>query len=75
VAGSGWQGRGIGGARVSERHANFIVNAGCATAADIEALITAIRADVERQTGIRLETEVKIVGEPAGEKGQTGRPG
>jgi UDP-N-acetylmuramate dehydrogenase len=65
IAGCGWPGRGIGGARVSERHANFIINAGRAMAADIESLIGAIRADVERQTGIRLETEVKIVGEPA----------
>lgn len=62
VAGSGWQGRGIGGARVSERHANFIVNTGCATAADIEALIAAIRSDVQRATGVELQMEVKIVG-------------
>jgi UDP-N-acetylmuramate dehydrogenase len=64
VAGCGWQGRGIGGALVSERHANFIVNTGRATAADIESLIVAIRSDVDRQTGVKLETEVKIVGEP-----------
>lgn len=64
VAGCGWQGRGIGGALVSERHANFIVNTGRATAADIESLIEAIRSDVDRQTGVKLETEVKIVGEP-----------
>lgn len=65
IAGCGWQGRGIGGARVSERHANFIVNAGRAMAADIETLIETIRMDVERQTGVRLETEVRIVGVPA----------
>lgn len=65
IAGCGWQGRSIGGAKVSERHANFIVNTGRAMAADIETLIETIRADVERQTGVRLETEVKIVGEPA----------
>ena len=34
-------------------------------AADIEALIEAIRSDVERQTGVRLEAEVRIVGAPA----------
>ncbi len=65
IAGCGWQGRSIGGARVSERHANFIINAGGAMAADIEALIEAIRSDVERQTGVRLEAEVRIVGAPA----------
>lgn len=65
IAGCGWQGRVVGGAKVSEQHANFIINTGLARAADIEELITAIQADVERQTGVRLETEVKIVGEPA----------
>jgi len=65
IAGCGWQGRGIGGALVSERHANFIINTGQAMAADIESLIETIRADVERQAGVHLETEVKIVGEPA----------
>lgn len=65
IAGCGWQGHAIGGAKVSERHANFIVNTGGARAADIEALIEAVRADVERQTGVTLQTEVKIVGVPA----------
>jgi UDP-N-acetylmuramate dehydrogenase len=65
IAGCGWQGRAIGGAKVSERHANFIINTGRAMAVDIETLIETIRADVERQTGVRLETEVRIVGMPA----------
>lgn len=65
IAGCGWQGRGVGGARVSERHANFIINTGRATAADIEGLIEAIRSDVLKQTGVLLETEVRIVGLPA----------
>jgi UDP-N-acetylmuramate dehydrogenase len=65
IAGCGWQGRAVGGAKVSERHANFIINTGQAMAADIETLIETIRADVARKTGVRLETEVKIVGEPA----------
>ena len=64
VAGCGWRGRGIGGARVAERHANFIVGSANASAADIEALIEAIRTDVRRETGIALEPEVKIVGVP-----------
>lgn len=59
----GLKGRQIGGARVSEKHANFIVNAGNATAADIENLITEVQAVVEQKTGIRLQAEVKIVGE------------
>ena len=64
IAACGWQGRTIGGARVSDRHANFIVNTGQAQAADIETLIETVRAEVARQTGIQLETEVKIVGVP-----------
>jgi len=59
---AGWRGRGIGGAQVAERHANFIINRGAATAADIEALIAAIRNDVRLITGVELETEVRIVG-------------
>jgi len=60
----GLKGRQIGGARVSEKHANFIVNTGSATAADIESLIIEVRAVVEQKTGIRLQPEVRIVGEP-----------
>jgi len=66
---SGWRGRGIGGAQVADRHANFIINAGGAMAADIEALIEAIRADVLQQSGVTLEAEVRIVGVPAANKG------
>ncbi|MGH8737705.1 MAG: UDP-N-acetylmuramate dehydrogenase [Burkholderiales bacterium] len=55
-----------GGARVSEKHANFIVNPkGAAKAADIEWLITTVRARVLDQTGIDLQPEVRIVGEAA----------
>ncbi|MCX7894133.1 MAG: UDP-N-acetylmuramate dehydrogenase [Burkholderiales bacterium] len=62
----GLKGHAIGGARISEKHANFIVNAERrATAADIEALIAHARAEVERRFGIRLVPEVRIVGEPA----------
>ncbi len=61
----GLKGRQIGGARVSEKHANFIVNVGGATAADIENLIGEVRATVQKQTGVELETEVRIVGEAA----------
>ena len=59
----GLKGKRIGGAEVSEKHANFIVNTGEATATDIENLIDEVRAAVLRQTGVELHTEVKIVGE------------
>ncbi|MEJ2760276.1 MAG: UDP-N-acetylmuramate dehydrogenase [Gammaproteobacteria bacterium] len=58
----GLKGRRLGGARVSEKHANFIINDGTASAADIEALIDLIAATVEREHGIRLQREVRIIG-------------
>ena len=59
----GLKGKRIGGAQVSEKHANFIVNAGGASAADIEKLIDEVRESVRQQTGIDLHPEVKIIGE------------
>ncbi len=59
----GLKGLSIGGAEVSVRHANFIVNRGGATASDIEALIASVRERVLQQTGIELVPEVRIVGE------------
>ena len=59
----GLKGKRIGGAQVSEKHANFIVNTGAATAADIENLINEVQATVEKKTGIKLHPEVRIVGE------------
>jgi UDP-N-acetylmuramate dehydrogenase len=60
----GLKGYARGGARVSEKHANFIVNPdGAATAADIEALIGHVRATVLAQTGVDLEPEVRFVGD------------
>jgi UDP-N-acetylmuramate dehydrogenase len=60
----GLKGYAIGGARVSERHANFIVNPQRrARAADIEALIAHVQAVVSTKTGVSLEREVRIVGE------------
>jgi len=58
----GLKGRRIGGARVSEKHANFIINDGTASAADIEVLIDLVAATVAEQTGIRLQPEVRIIG-------------
>jgi UDP-N-acetylenolpyruvoylglucosamine reductase len=57
------KGKQIGGAQVSEKHANFIVNTGDATAADIENLIHEVQAEVERKTGVLLHPEVRIIGE------------
>lgn len=59
----GLKGYQIGGARVSEKHANFIVNVGGATAADIENLINTVRISVEHTTGICLHPEVRIMGD------------
>src|SRR4029453_9253858 len=60
----GLKGSAIGGARVSEKHANFIVNPeGRASAADIEALIAHVRAVVRQRTGVDLVPEVLVVGE------------
>lgn len=61
----GLKGKQIGGAQVSEKHSNFIVNAGGATAADIENLINEIRTIVSSKTGVRLHPEVRIIGEVA----------
>ncbi len=63
IEGCGLKGMRIGGAQVSEKHANFIVNAGEATAADIETLIDTVQGEVRKQTGINLYPEVRIVGE------------
>ena len=61
----GLKGKQIGGARVSEQHANFIVNMGEATAADIENLINEVQAVVQKKAGITLHPEVRIVGDAA----------
>ena len=59
----GLKGLRIGQAQVSEKHANFIVNLGGATAADIEALIEKVEEVVEAKTNVRLIREVRIIGE------------
>jgi UDP-N-acetylmuramate dehydrogenase len=61
---AGLKGLQIGDAQVSEKHANFIVNRGHATAADILRLVALIQQRVFEKTGRILETEVKIIGEP-----------
>lgn len=59
----GLKGYRIGGAQVSEKHANFIVNIGQATATDIERLIEYVEESVEARTNVRLIREVRIIGE------------
>jgi UDP-N-acetylenolpyruvoylglucosamine reductase len=59
----GLKGVAVGGAKVSEVHGNFIVNAGGATAADVLELIGRVRERARADRGIELETEVQIVGE------------
>jgi len=64
IEAAGLKGRAVGGARVSERHANFIEATGeSVSAADIEGLMDLIAAEVEAQTGVRLEREVKVYGQ------------
>lgn len=63
VEAAGLKGFKLGGAQVSPRHANFIVNADRATARDVRQLIEKIRADVQQKFGVRLETEVWLVGD------------
>lgn len=58
----GLKGKNIGGAHVSQKHANFIINEVNATSADIEKLIAEVGAIVEKETGIRLIPEVCIIG-------------
>jgi UDP-N-acetylmuramate dehydrogenase len=59
----GWKGYRLGGAGVSEKHANFIINENQATAAEIECLIDKIRTSVTAHFGIQLVCEVRMVGE------------
>jgi len=61
----GLKGYAIGGAVISQKHANFIENSGNATALDIEALIEHIQQQVQCQFGIKLHTEVCRLGEKA----------
>ena len=59
----GLKGRTIGGAMISDKHANFIVNRGGARAADIESLILLAEKSVKEKFGVALEREVRIVGD------------
>ncbi len=63
IESAGLKGFRIGGAVVSPKHANFIINEGSATAAEIEQLIAHVKATVLQQYGVELKPEVRIVGE------------
>jgi UDP-N-acetylmuramate dehydrogenase len=62
---AGWRGRLFGAAKFSELHANFMINTGDATAAELEGLGEAVRADVMTKLGIDLHWEIKRIGKPA----------
>ncbi len=67
---AGCRGLRIGAAQVSEKHCNFLINLGEATAGDIEALGEEVRRHVREKTGVQLEWEIRRIGEPAGRAGQ-----
>jgi UDP-N-acetylmuramate dehydrogenase len=62
IEAAGLKGKKIGGAMISEKHANFIVNTGDAKAKDVIALINMARDTVREENGVELETEIKIMG-------------
>ncbi len=70
---AGCRGLRIGGAMVSEKHCNFLINEGGATGADLEALGETVRDRVESTSGIRLEWEIRRLG--VGADGQAGEAG
>ncbi len=63
IEAAGLKGAREGGAGVSDMHANFIVNQNDAAAADIERLIARVQAEVQKKFGVRLEPEVRVMGE------------
>ena len=63
IEAAGLKGFTLGGAEVSDKHANFIINRGDATASDIESLIEHVQKTVQETHGVRLVHEVRIVGE------------
>lgn len=59
---AGLKGKRVGGAQISEKHANFIVNLGTATAADVMKLIDLVKRTVYQNSGVKLELEIKLIG-------------
>jgi UDP-N-acetylmuramate dehydrogenase len=64
---SGWRGRPYGGAMFSPQHANFLINGGEATAADLEGLGETVRAEARAKLGVELQWEIKRIGRRAGD--------
>ena len=62
---AGWRGKLFGGAMFSPLHANFLINTGEATAADLEGLGETVRAEVKARFGVDLDWEIKRIGRPA----------
>lgn len=62
---AGCRGLSVGGAQVSEKHCNFLINTGEATAADIETLGETVRARVKEVSGVELDWEIRRIGVPA----------
>jgi UDP-N-acetylmuramate dehydrogenase len=62
---AGWRGKPFGGAMFSPLHANFLINTGEATAADLEGLGETVRAEVKARFGVDLDWEIKRIGRPA----------
>jgi UDP-N-acetylmuramate dehydrogenase len=60
---AGLKGLKIGGAQISEKHANFIVNTGDAKASDVAALIQRVKDEIMEKNGVKMRTEVKFIGE------------
>ncbi len=69
---AGCRGLARGGAKVSEKHTNFLINSGDATAGDVESLGEEIRARVKAGSGIELEWEIRRIGEPLPDGKATG---
>jgi UDP-N-acetylmuramate dehydrogenase len=65
IESAGLKGHRIGGASVSTKHANFMINDGQATASDLEALVRHVQETVQRVHGVRLMPEVRMIGEAA----------
>jgi UDP-N-acetylmuramate dehydrogenase len=65
VDAAGWRGKLVGGAKFSEQHSNFLINTGEASAAALEGLGEAVRADVRAKFGVELEWEIRRIGRGA----------
>ena len=75
VEACGLKGARVGGAVVSDKHGNFIVNEGTASSSDIEALIAMVRSRVFDETGVDLEPEVRVVGRRPASRAACPEPG